>query len=288
MKTLTAVNVFVGKENPTYESVNLNWFTKPMKDTKAIASAKAADLAFIIKRHNINCKPSWRIFNQFIDQTDQEETSVVFFPIINAPAHEIDTLNTLIQRCIYVSSKLNQSYTVITVDQVLFYYRLIQLKFVVPEYKEKLIVRLGGLHISMNFLGVIGNHTSGSGLTEAWLESNLLGSLKAGKAMNMSGKEYNKAVRAHKLTYQALWRLLYPQFYQFLETPDPMLAENLRLVHSLEVEGLMTTVSSDAFNHYSIGSSPRKLLVTLIMNFGGITWRTCRKIGISISNHLQA
>ena len=217
-----------------------------MKDTEAIASAKAADLAFIIKRHEIDCKPSWTIFNQFIDQTDQEETSVDFFPIINAPAHEIDTLNTVVQRCMYVSSKPNQSYTVITVDQAL-YYRLIQLKFVVPEYKEKLIVRLGGLHISMNFLGVIGNHMSGSGLTEAWIESNLLGPLKAEKAMYMSGKEYNKAVRAHKLTYQALWRLLYPQFYQFLETQDPLLAENLRLVHSLEVEGLMTTVSSDAF-----------------------------------------
>ena len=88
---------------------------------------------------------------------------------------------------------------------------------------------------------------SGSGLTEAWIESNLLGPLKAEKAMNMSGKEYNKAVRAHKLTHQALWRLLYLQFYQFLETQDPLLAENLRLVHSLEVEGLMTTVSSDAF-----------------------------------------
>ena len=109
MKTLTAANVFVGKENPTYESVNLNWFTKPMKDTEVIASAKAADLAFIIKRHEIDCKPSWTIFNQFIDQTDQEETSVVFFPIINAPAPAPDTLNTVIQRCMYVSSKLNQS-----------------------------------------------------------------------------------------------------------------------------------------------------------------------------------
>ena len=46
MKTLIAANVFVGKENPTYESVNLNWYTKPMKDTEAIASAKAADLAY--------------------------------------------------------------------------------------------------------------------------------------------------------------------------------------------------------------------------------------------------
>ena len=33
----------------------------------------------------------------------------------------------------------------------------------------------------------------------------MLGPLKAEKALAITGKEYNKAIRAHKLTYQALW-----------------------------------------------------------------------------------
>ena len=105
-----------------------SWFEKPEKDAEAVASANAIDLAFVIHRNDMELKQSWAVFNQSVDQTDQEEISVGFFHIINAPAHEIDTLNTVVQRFMYVSSKLNQKYTVIIVDQAL-YYRLIQLKY---------------------------------------------------------------------------------------------------------------------------------------------------------------
>jgi hypothetical protein len=40
------------------------------------------------------------------------------------------------------------------------------LKWAVPEYKENLIPRMGGLHIAMNYLKVIGDHMKGSGLHE--------------------------------------------------------------------------------------------------------------------------
>ena len=36
-------------------------------------------------------------------------------PIIQAPAHEIDTLNTIVKRCMYISEQLGQTYTVSTV-----------------------------------------------------------------------------------------------------------------------------------------------------------------------------
>ena len=32
-----------------------------------------------------------------------------------------------------------------------------------------------------------------------------------------AGKDYNKAMRAHKLTVQALWRILIPLFLKFLQ-----------------------------------------------------------------------
>lgn len=38
-------------------------------------------------------------------------------PIIQAPAHDIDTLNTVVQRCIYVSEQIGQHCTLLTVDQ---------------------------------------------------------------------------------------------------------------------------------------------------------------------------
>ena len=48
-----------------------------------------------------------------------------------------------------VLKHFNQKHTVITGDQA-FYCKLQELKWLIPECKEKLIPRLGGLHISMN------------------------------------------------------------------------------------------------------------------------------------------
>jgi hypothetical protein len=45
----------------------------------------------------------------------------------------------------------------------------------------------------------------GSGLVDSWIESGLLGPNAAETVMN--GKAYKRAMRAHKITLQALWRL---------------------------------------------------------------------------------
>ncbi len=45
---------------------------------------------------------------------------------------------------------------------------------------------------------------NGSGLAEAWVESDLLGANATEHVMN--GKAYKRAMRAHKLTSQVLWR----------------------------------------------------------------------------------
>ena len=55
-------------------------------------------------------------------------------PIIQAPAHEMDTLNTAVKKCMHVATVLGQHYTVITVDQAL-YCKLVELKWAVSEYQ---------------------------------------------------------------------------------------------------------------------------------------------------------
>ena len=75
---------------------------------------------------------------------------------IQAPAHELDTLNTVIKKCMRVSASLGQRYTVITVDQAL-YCKLVELKLAVPGH--------------MCFLATIRNHMKGSVLSESWVES---------------------------------------------------------------------------------------------------------------------
>ena len=95
-------------------------------------------------------------------------------PIILAPAHDFDTLNTVVKRCMAISSRFGQEHTVITVDQEL-YYRLMELKWSLPQYQDTLIPRLGGLHVSINFLKAIGDHMNGSALADMWGRWDCLG-----------------------------------------------------------------------------------------------------------------
>ena len=61
---------------------------------------------------------------------------------------------------------------------------------------------MGGLHIPMCFLRVIGNHIKSSGLVQALVESVLIGPNASEQVMN--GKSYKRAMNTHKITLQAL------------------------------------------------------------------------------------
>ena len=84
-----------------------------------------------------------------------------------------------------------------------------KLKWCTPEYQNKPFPCLDGLHIAMNFLKAIEEHMSGSGLKDIWVESNVLA--EGSTEFDLSGKAYNKGMRIHKLSSQALWRILIPQ-----------------------------------------------------------------------------
>ncbi|KAG1654856.1 hypothetical protein GQR58_024808 [Nymphon striatum] len=140
----------------------------------------------------------------------QRKEFAVFVAIV-----AIVDVHTVVQRVLHIAMTLRQRYTVLTVNQALFP-QLVELKW--AKYKDTLIPRLGGLHISMYFLKVLGQHTADSGLDDLWKESALLGPIcPISTEKIMMGKSYAKGVRAHKLTWQALWQLLLPQFISFLE-----------------------------------------------------------------------
>ena len=136
------------------------------------------ELLFHLKRNKQDVPITWSAFNQSISSINPDLTIVGYMPIVQAPAHEIDTLNTVVQKCMYISDRLDQRHTVLTVDQAL-YFKLMDLKWSVPEYRERLVPRMVGLHIAMNFMKCIGDHMSGSGLYELWMECELLGPVAA-------------------------------------------------------------------------------------------------------------
>ena len=225
MNTIFPSYVREGSAEPIFkQDVREEWFQQKVGDCRAAQRGIATDMVFHILRQNQDPKPGWTHFNEKHAKTDPEVTTVGYMPIILAPAHNLDTLNTVIKRIMQVANSFNQTHVVLTVDQALFPL-LMELKWAVPEYKDVLIPRLGGLHISLNFLKALGQHMQNCGLAEIWIESGLLGPRTTERVLE--GKDYSKGMRAHKITFQALWQLLLPHFLAYVEVRDQKLKENL-------------------------------------------------------------
>ena len=83
---------------------------------------------------------------------------------------------------------------------------------------EDIIILLGGFHVQNNFSKVIGQHLADSGLRDILEESGVFGKNTAENIMK--GKGWNRLPRAHKLTFEALWRILWPTFLQWVDGND--------------------------------------------------------------------
>jgi len=55
-------------------------------------------MASFITRQAEDNKIGWIHFNQKISTVDPTLTTVGYMPIVQAPAHELDTLNTVVER----------------------------------------------------------------------------------------------------------------------------------------------------------------------------------------------
>ncbi|CAD6208097.1 GSCOCG00010362001-RA-CDS, partial [Cotesia congregata] len=73
-----------------------------------------------------------------------------------------------------------------------------------PELSN-VIIRLGGFHLIMSFLGVIGNIMEGSGLKEIFV----LNYAENSTPKILNGHHYARAVRAHLLTINSLISVLF-------------------------------------------------------------------------------
>eukprot|EP00112_Aurelia_sp_Birch-Aquarium-sp1_P026470 Seg940.1 transcript_id=Seg940.1/GoldUCD/mRNA.D3Y31 product="hypothetical protein" protein_id=Seg940.1/GoldUCD/D3Y31 len=247
LEELLPVKINEGKANPVFQKpVDPSWFDAKSSILECEKKAAANDQAFLLHRQEQQDKPSWTSFNQQNSATNHNQSSVGHLPIIPAPAHQFDTLNTVVRRCMSISHHFGQQYTVITVDQAL-YCKLMELKWIVTDYKTKLIPRLGGLHISMNFLKVIGKHMAACGLYEAWIESGILGPGAA--ELVFSGKAYKKAMRAHKQSIQALWRILIPKFFKELAQINNDLYESICSIQGDcdKIAGLVAMIQGDTY-----------------------------------------
>ena len=113
----------------------------------------------------------------------------------------------------------------IILDQAL-YHKAKELIWLYPQKLNDVIVRLGSFHTAMNYLQVLGRHFAHSGLTDIWIEAGVFSECVAQKIMQ--GKSWNRAVRAHKLTMEAMWRVLFKSFKIWLESNHKCSLEHVK------------------------------------------------------------
>lgn len=205
-------NIGSMKPEPVFPiSVKSEWYEP---NEEEVVKAKCLDLSWILTRQKAELMqlektvPAWSGFNQCASHSAPPVSVVGHLPIINAVAHDYDTLLTVIINCQNMTKSLNQKYTVLSCDEQL-YCKVQMLKWHHPEIRENLVIMLGGFHVQMTFTKVIGKHMEDSGLKEVWIESDVFGENTADNILK--GKMWNRCFRAHKLTFEALWILLWPQ-----------------------------------------------------------------------------
>lgn len=175
------------------------------------------------RKHETQKIPAWTGFNQLLSDVKTPQSITGYMPIIPAPAHELDTVWTALLRSRQVARCLGLQKVVITFDQAL-YFKAVEVIWLHPELQEEFVIRLGGFHTASNFLRCIGQHFEDSGLKDVWVEAGVLSDNSATKVLE--AKSWNRAIRTHKLTFEALWRCLWPQFLQWCEDHGRQLPED--------------------------------------------------------------
>ncbi len=72
----------------------------------------------------------------------------------------------------------------------------------------------------------MGQHKQDAGLYDIWIDYKILGPGVAEQVL--SGKKHKKAMGCHTLTFQALWRILLPQFKQHVMNNNANIYETLQ------------------------------------------------------------
>lgn len=107
-------------ESVFQNQVQPKWFCKGNVANEAENAVDTNEMAFIIRRNAESLKWGWAQFNQEHSDTDPPQVIIGYMPLILAPAHEMDTLNTVVQRCKYIAEANEQMYVVLTVDEALY------------------------------------------------------------------------------------------------------------------------------------------------------------------------
>jgi len=177
--------------------------------------SSGVDVAGDIEGNQVMQVPVWSAYNSLINDV-LPVTRVGAPPLLAAPAHEWNTLLTVLMQARNISTKIvgSERKTVISLDMGL-YLPAKKLQMARDDLGH-LILRPGELHIVMAMLRTIGAYMENSGLDMCWTESELYGPSTVKQILD--GNHVKRGQRAHMTTLQALFMLYLEAFCKVPET----------------------------------------------------------------------
>ena len=156
--------------------------------------------------------PTWSAYNSLIASELLPITRVGTPPLIAAPAHEWNTLLTVLKQAQSISAKVvgPDRKTVISLNMGL--YKPAKQMQMAREDMNHIVLRPGELHIVMAELRCIGAYIENSGLDFCWTEADLYGPVTVKQILE--GKHVNRGLEAHLVTLQSLFNMYQAEFFK--------------------------------------------------------------------------
>uniref|UniRef100_A0A1B0CSS6 Uncharacterized protein n=1 Tax=Lutzomyia longipalpis TaxID=7200 RepID=A0A1B0CSS6_LUTLO len=159
----------------------------------------------------LNPKPAWNGYMQIVMETsspEHESSSIEIVPFINLPPGDLSCIYTALKFATEQCRLQHQKTCFVTFDQPL-YLKAREIAGALEHTNDLpgLIVRLGGFHLLMSFIGAVGYVMTGSGIEDMWAQvyaSNTIPHM-------ITGHAYSRSLRAHFLGQMALAKLIFKE-----------------------------------------------------------------------------
>lgn len=167
------------------------------------------------KTINEHCLPDWSGFVSATGNMPKRLTTIDYFPVINHPITEYNTVQECLRYAEEASKDVGQPFAITTFDLGVCMKAFPIIWNNPNEYRDH-IVLIGTFHLTCAYLKMVGKKMAGSGLADVFLEAGLIGT---GSIQGvLTGRHYEKAMHCHKVVLESLERLLIQSFLVKEET----------------------------------------------------------------------
>lgn len=181
----------------------------------------------LAKTESPNLLPAWTGYQRQLCRKENEllqQSKLHYLNNIEAPPNDMSTVSYVLQQSVEKADDFELDAVVVVFDQAL-YSKAQQIRWKHVLYQKRLVLRMGEFHTCMAFMGAIGKMFKLSGLEDTLVEAEVVA--QGSIAGVLGGRNYNRAIRAHKIMYESLARLQLQSFVESLDGVDREAYRNL-------------------------------------------------------------